>query len=291
MKKHLFGATCASITPMLQDGSVDYESVEKLLVYLVENGIHCLYPNGTNGESLSLTAEERFRIAELAVQAGKEKSVVYIQCGAATVEESYRHVEHTRKIGADGAGLMTPVFFPTDYAALQQYYKKALTLAKDLPVYVYNIPSRTGNDMPVKLFGELTNRFSNLLGMKYSSPDLMRLQEFLEAGTRKQDVLIGNDNLALPCLVLGGNGYVSGPCAVKPKLYTKLYSAFVDGNLQEAMQAQHDIRVFLNSIAGIPEIPAIKYMLSRKGIIRECVCRAPLRALTDEEKKILDDNL
>lgn len=104
-RKTLYGVVCASICPMNEDGSVDYASVRTLTRHLVDHGIHCLYPNGTNGESLSLTEDERRQIARIIAEENAGKAVLYIQCGAATVEESYRHVRFSREIGADGAGI------------------------------------------------------------------------------------------------------------------------------------------------------------------------------------------
>ena len=89
-RKTLYGVVCASICPMNEDGSVDYASVRTLTRHLVDHGIHCLYPNGTNGESLSLTEDERRQVARIIAEENAGKAVLYIQCGAATVEESYR---------------------------------------------------------------------------------------------------------------------------------------------------------------------------------------------------------
>ena len=287
--KHLYGMTCATITPMFADGSVDYESAKNLYRHLSQNGVHCLYPNGTNGESLSLSKEEREKLAQLCMEEAGGKSVVYIQCGASTVAESYAHVLHAKSIGADGAGLMTPVFFPVDEKGMEEYYSRALEMAEDFPLYVYNIASRTGNDVSAELFDHLCCRYPNLLGIKFSSPDLPRLVQYTKANAPKgSDALIGNDQLALACLSLGGKGYVSGPGAVFPKLFVSLYEAFRAGRLDEAMSIQKTITATLEGMKGIPEIPAIKYMLMRQGIIANDTCRAPLRALSDEEKKKLD---
>ena len=98
--KKLYGVVCASICPMHKDGSVDYEGVKRLTRHLVDNGIHCLYPNGTNGESLSLTREERFEVAKTVNAENAGAAVLYIQCGASSVEESYAGLPCRRRISA-----------------------------------------------------------------------------------------------------------------------------------------------------------------------------------------------
>lgn len=286
--KRLYGMTCAAITPMNEDKTLDLESARRLYRHLAEHGTHCLYPNGTNGESLSLTAEERKQIASVCLEANQGKCVVCIQCGAATVPESYELLRHAQEIGADGAGLMTPVFFPTDELSMESYYAQALSRFPDLPIYAYNIPSRTGNDLSPDLFGRLCVRFENLYGVKYSAPDLTRIQQYVHAASRETDVLIGFDPLALPCLTLGGKGFVSGPGAVFTDCDVGLYQAFCAGDLPKAMQYQELCRDYLAQMSGMPEIPAIKYLLKRLGIIACDACREPLRPLTDAEKRRLD---
>lgn len=287
--KLLKGVVCANITPMMPDGSVDFESVARLCEHLNQSRIHCLYPNGTNGESLSLTFEERTKIAETIVKTNANRATVYIQCGASTVAESYENVRVAKRIGADGAGLMTPVFFPMDEEAMRQYYVTMLDEVRDLPIYVYNIFTRTGNDVSPALLGELMNAYPNLYGIKFSYPDTDRIHAYANApANRKADALIGSDGLAKKCIASGGCGWVSGPAAIIPEVHVGLYDAIMAGNEAEAEKYQKAIVDFMSSIAGIPEIPAIKYLLVKMGVIAHDTCRAPFRALTDAEKATLD---
>lgn len=287
--KKLYGVVCASVTPMQADGTVDYEGVRALTDHLARNGIHCLYPNGTNGESLSLTETERKQVAQAVLEANDGRCVVYVQCGAATVPESYAHVRHAKAIGADGAGLMTPVFFPTDDASLEWYYDGILSETGDFPVYAYNIPSRTGNDLSPAVLGRLMSRHPALLGVKYSAPDILGVTRYVSCCEgRSADALIGCDMLALACVAAGGKGWVSGPAAVFPEMHAMLYDLICAGKTDEARRVQNALSDAMADIAGIPEIPAIKYMLMKLGVIRCDACRAPLRPLTDAEKARLD---
>lgn len=287
--KRLKGVVCATVTPMLPDGSVDYKSLERFCKFLNLKGIHCLYPNGTNGESLSLSFEERSKIAESIVKTNAGRAAVYIQCGAATVQESYENVRVARRCGADGAGLMTPVFFAVDEAAMLRYYETILDEITDFPMYVYNIFTRTGNDFSVALLQQLMNKYPNLYGIKFSYPDVDRIRAYVQApNDRKADALIGCDPLASKCFAAGGSGWVSGPAAVFAKLHTELYQALLANDAVGIDKNQQAIVDVMNEIAGIPEIPAIKYLLMKQGVIDHDVCRAPFRPLTDGEKKRLD---
>lgn len=287
--KRLHGVVCATVTPMQSNGDIDTDSAKALYRYLADAGIHCLYPNGTNGESLSLSEQERKTIARLAVEHNAGRQTVYIQCGAATVQESYRQVQYAKEIGADGAGLMTPVFFPVDEPAMEQYYAAALEEVADFPIYMYNIPSHTGNDLSPAVLGRLMDRYPSLYGIKYSAADLIRLSAYVHAPqTRLADVLIGCDRLAACCMLSGGVGWVSSPAAIFPKPFVSLYQQYQAGHLEEMKKAQEAISAFSNRLNHIPEIPAVKYVLKKMGIIRCDTVRRPLRPLTETEKQTLD---
>ena len=288
-KRKLYGVVCASVCPMHADGSVDFEGVRRLTRHLVDSGIHCLYPNGTNGESLSLTAAERQKIAQTIHEENSERAVLYVQCGAGTVKESYEHVRASAALGVDGAGLMTPVFFPMDDAAMALYFDEILNEVTDFPLYAYNIPTRSGNDLAPKMLGALMERHPNLLGVKYSYPDVLRLERYADCcRSRRASVLVGNDSLATACMMAGGDGWVSGPAAVFPKRHVRLYEALKAGRFEEAAKWQVRIRRTADSMADIPEIPAIKYMLMQMGVVGCDFCRPPFRPLTAEEKSRLD---
>lgn len=289
MNKKLQGVVCASVCPMNEDGSIDYEGVKRLTRHLVDSGIHCLYPNGTNGESLSLTREERFKVAETVHAENAGKAILYIQCGSSSVEESYAHVRHSAALGVDGAGLMNPVFFQADEQAQHLYFDRILNEMGNFPIYAYNIPTRSSNDMSPKLLGDLASRHPNLYGIKYSYTDIIRMERYVDCCPgRHVSVLVGNDSLAIACYMIGGDGWVSGPSAVFPKRHVQLYEALRAMDLEKARTIQYRIMRTADEMSDIPEIPAIKYMLVRMGVIDHDVCRMPLRPLTDAEKARLD---
>lgn len=292
MEKRMRGVVIPMITPMNEDGSVDYESLSRFTEYLLGSGVDALYPNGTNGESLLLSEEERQRCAETVIKTAAHKIPVFIQSGAMTTAETVSHVRHAVKNGADGAGVMSPAFFPMDEAALYGYYRKVLEAAgTDFPVYIYNIPGCTTNDVKPGLLKKLMGEYANVAGIKYSVPDLMRIEDYLNAPERTPDVLIGCDSLFLQCLVTGGKGTVTGPGAIFHERFTRLYRQFREGDVEGAMKTQRQIVKTDREMAGIPGIPGLKALLRMRGIIRCDACREPLRKLTAEEYRVLQQVL
>lgn len=287
-EKRMKGVVIAAITPMNADGTVDYQGVEAFAEYLVNAGVNCLYPNGTNGESLLLTREEREKIAAIMVRVSNGRVPVFIQCGAMSTAEAASHAQHAVKIGADGIGIMTPAFFTMDDEGLFQYYRDIVApLPKDFPVYIYNIPSCTGNDVSPALLKRLLNAFPNIKGIKFSKPDLMRLEDYKLQADRCPDLLIGCDSLFVQCLTIGGTGEVSGPGAVFHERFTRLYRQYSAGDLAGAILTQQQIVKTDRELAAIPGIPALKTMLMLRGVIKCDACRAPLRPLSADEVETL----
>lgn len=286
--KALFGLVCATITPMDKDGALDEASLGKLCGYLAECGVHGIYPNGTNGEGLLLSAAERRRIAGLWVENNAGRMSAYIQCTAVTVEETASHMAHAEKISADGVGVMTPVFFHQDDSAMEQYYDGLMAaVGSGFPVYIYNIPSHANNDLSPAVLGRLMQRHANIRGIKFSAPDLMRLEDYLICCGRSVDALIGCDSLFMQCLVTGGVGTVSGPGMVFAKRFVKLYNQCRAGDYAGARETQFRIVKTDRALSAIPGIPAIKTMLAMQGIIANDTCRKPFRPVTADEKKVL----
>lgn len=291
-KKRLFGVVIPTITPMNEDGSIDERSLADFTDYLVKAGVNCLYPNGTNGESLLLAKEEREKIAEIMVEANAHRLPVFIQCGSMTTAETASHVRHAEKIGADGVGVMSPAFFPMDEESLFQYFSDVISNApQTFPVYIYNIPGCTTNDVKPALLGRLMDKFPNVAGIKYSCPDLMRVEDYLLCADRTPDLLIGCDSLFLQCLMTGGVGTVTGPGAIFHERFNRLYRQFEEGDFKGAAITQQQIVKTDRALAGIPGIPALKSLLKMRGIIKNDTCRGPLRKLTKDEYSVLEREL
>lgn len=288
-EKRLFGVVIPTITPMNEDGSIDERSLAEFTEYLVKAGVDGLYPNGTNGEGLLLTREDRDRVTEIMVKENNHRLSTFIQCGSMTTEETASHAKHAVKIGADGVGVMSPAFFSMDDESLFKYYSDVISgLPEDFPVYVYNIPGCTTSDVTPALLDRIMKAFPNVAGIKYSSPNLIRVEDYLTQTERYPDLLIGCDSLFLQCLITGGVGTVTGPGSIFHERFTRLYRQYKEADYAGAAATQKQIVKTDRELDGIPGIPALKALLKMRGIIRTDVCRAPLRALTKDEYKTLE---
>lgn len=287
--KKMYGIVCANVTPMHANGEVDYESLRSLVDNMADNGIHCVYPTGTNGEGILLSCEEQHTIAKTVIEQNAGRMLAFIQCTTVKWEDTMKNITYACENGADGVGVMTPIFYKADDSAMVEYYREACAAAQGKPVYLYNISKYTNNDVSPKAFGQIIDENPNAMGIKYSNSDIARIQDYLRAPkVRKAEALIGADSLILSSLAAGCVGEVSGPACVFPKWYVGAYEEFKKGNFEQALEYQNKIVANSRSIKPVPQIPAIKAMLKMKGIISNDTCRRPFRPLTTEEYRMLD---
>ncbi len=283
MKKVMIGTVCATITPFTKDGAVDYASLKSFCRYLGNTEIDCLYPLGTNGEGITLSQDEKKNIIDVYMQELGGKKPVSIQCGGATLKDTLEIVAYAKASGADAAGIITPYFFNQSERALYDYYSAIAKAAEGFPLYIYNIPPNSNDDIAPETVAKLAAEFDNIVGIKYSFPNLMRIQDYIRA-KEGFDVLIGCDRLFLPTLSLGGAGTVSGPAVIYDKLFSKIYHLAQQGDYAGALEVQRKIEQQDRELACYPGIPLLKIFLKKNGIIAEDTCRAPFQSISLAEQ-------
>jgi len=287
MNKCLNGIVCANITPFEKNGSVDYESLKNLTIYLANSGIDAIYPSGTNGEGLALSVDERKKITQTMVEAADGRISIAIQCGTQTLNDTKDLIQNAKDEGAAAAGVVTPFFFKLSQEAIIEYYSNLFESVKNFPIYVYNIPSHTNNDILPKSIAKLAEKYENFAGIKYSHPDILRIAEYISVKPEGFDALIGCDRLIYPAAKVGSVGTVSGPAAIFPELFSDLWQSIKDKNDNEALRLQRIICENDIALEKYQSIPLLKIYLKKMGIIKETICRIPFeKVLKAEEDEI-----
>jgi len=265
--KHLEGINPAILTLFNEDYSVDYEGMEALLDFLMDAEVNGVYVCGTTGEFPLLALEERKKIAETVVNHVKGKITVYVHIGGITTGDAIELAKHACACGADGIGAVPPYYYSYSEDELVEHFSKiANALPSDFPVYLYNIPQRTGNWIKPSLFVKLAESCPNIVGIKDSSGSLTTVMEYLLA-FREKDVTIieGADEQLLSGLSAGCKGSVSGNANVFPEVFVKLWREFKENKLKEARETQLTI-VKISQILKYGNIPLLKYALKLRGI-------------------------
>ncbi len=287
--KQLYGITIPLVTPFLQNGQVYYEGLAQLTDMLIEKGVDCLYPCGTTGEMLRLSLEERMKVAETVIKTAGGRATTFVHCGCMNQEDTVTLLQHARAAGADGAGVVTPVFFRQNNRELEEYFVAVAGSVSDFPVYLYNIPQCASNDLPVETVKRIRQRSANVVGLKYSWPDINRTIDYINIGDGFS-VLHGCDRAMISMLAAGCRGTVSGVAGVFPEPFIAAYKAYQEKRLEEAMRLQKVCVRFVDALKGGCNMSYFKEGLKLRGIDAGHM-RRPQLDIQDSKKEKLKAEL
>ncbi len=233
------GSIVALITPF-KEGEVDYESLGKLIDFHVDNGTDAILVCGTTGESPTLTFEEHDSVVEFAVKHAKGRIKVIAGTGANATHEAVHLTAHAKEVGADGALLVVPYYNKPTQEGLFQHFS---TVAKevDIPIIIYNIPSRTGVEISVDTMYRLVSENPNIVGSKESVGNMDRISELVRRLGDGFSVLSGDDSLTLPMMAIGAKGVISVANNIMPREIKDLTSSALEGNFKKARKIHLDL--------------------------------------------------
>lgn len=234
------GAYTAMVTPLDRDGIVDEEGLRENVKFQIEKGIHGLVPMGTTGECATLSYEEHNRVTEITVDAAGGKVPVLAGTGSNSTWEAIMLTEHAKEVGADGALIIVPYYNKPTQAGQYQHYKK-ITEEVDIPIVIYNIPSRTGVNMEPETVARLAD-IENIVGIKEASNNMEQIMRIIDL-TRGKDfsVISGEDSWTFTILGLGGIGVISVASNIVPDRIAKLVDTFMAGDLETSRRMHFEL--------------------------------------------------
>jgi len=229
------GVLPAIITPFKRNPSMslDIPGLENNIGFLLSCGIHGIVPCGSTGESATLTFEEHEKVIKVTVDKINGKIPVLAGTGSNNTAEAIKLTKAAKDIGADGVLVISPYYNKPNRAGLIKHYTKLADL--DIPVVVYNVPGRTGQNLEPDLIAELAQH-PNIVGVKEASGNIGQISRIIEE-TQDEDfaVISGDDNITLPIMALGGAGVISVAANVDPKRMVAMYDAMQHGDYQKAL--------------------------------------------------------
>ncbi|MCL2853252.1 MAG: dihydrodipicolinate synthase family protein [Defluviitaleaceae bacterium] len=264
--KKLYGVTTAMVTPITSDNKVDHGALADLTRMLVSKGVNCLYPCGTTGEMFRLSVAERKAVLETVVKASEGKVTVYSHCGAMNQEDTIELVRHAKDSGADGVGVVTPIFFIQNRRELEEYFVAVADSVPGFPVYLYSIPQLAMNDLPAEVAANIAKRCDNVIGIKYSYPDIILTTDYCNIKDGDFSVLQGCDRAMVGFMAAGCDGTVSGISGVFPEPFVAAYKAYAEGDLPKAQKLQKICVKFCDVLKRGANMSYYKEALKMRGI-------------------------
>ncbi|SIQ49924.1 MULTISPECIES: 4-hydroxy-tetrahydrodipicolinate synthase [Acidiphilium] len=272
------GSLVALITPMQADGSIDEAALENFIEWQITEGTHGLVPVGTTGESPTLSHDEHKRVVELTIRIAAKRVPVIAGAGSNATAEAINLAQHAQSVGADGVLVVTPYYNKPTQDGLILHYT-AIADAIDIPVIIYNIPSRSVIDMSVATMAKLA-KHRNIAGVKDATANLSRPLHTTATCGPDFCQLSGEDHTALAFLAAGGHGCISVSANIAPRLCAELHNAWQRGDVAAAMAIQSRL-LPLHDAMFVETNPApAKYAASLLGYGTPD-CRLPLAPLSE----------
>lgn len=239
------GAMPALITPFTKDNRIDREGLQRNIAFVEDGGVSGIVPCGTTGESATLSALEHEEVIDIAVECSKVP--VIAGTGSNNTEEALQFTKHAADAGVDGVLLISPYYNKPNSAGLLAHFTK-IAKAVDVPMILYNVPSRTGQDMPVEVIAELA-KIENIVGIKEASGNVGKVSQIIET-TLDEDfvVLSGEDGLTLPILSVGGRGVISVAANIVPDKMSRMVNAALSGDYETARKIHFEVSPLIRAL-------------------------------------------
>ena len=279
-----------TITPFDEEGKIDPEGIKAHFDFLIKAGVRDFYVLGTTGEVFLMDKKERKKVAELIVEYVGDRGNIFVQVGSISTKEACDLARHAESIGAAGIGAVTPFYFNVSQLEMENYYLAiAKSVSADFPVYLYNLPGCTTNDLLPETVSKLA-AIENIVGIKNSMKDILRLSQLIDETPDDFDVIIGADPILMPAILYGAKGSVSGNANVFPEIFLEFYQAIKENNFEKARQKQIAIRHIATVLKDGANLAYFKQALSYRGF-KPSFTRKPLSGLNSVEKDILNNEV
>jgi len=279
------GCATALVTPFLPDGTLDEDALIRLIQLQMKSGMDALVLLGTTGEPCTLSMQERERVISIGMEAVHGKIPIIVGTGTNDTRRAIEYAKQAKRLGAQGQLSVTPYYNKTTQTGLIRHYNAILS-ACELPMILYNVPSRTGLHIAVETAAELALH-PLICGIKEASGNVSVTAEIMERTNRQLPIYCGNDDLIVPLMALGAQGAISVCSNIVPLQTRELTLACLNNHFDEASGAQQKLLPLIQALfSQVNPIP-VKAALSMMGLIHDEL-RLPLTPLDQLHRSRLE---
>ena len=273
------GAFVAIVTPFI-NGQVDEQGLVDLIEFHIANGTNGIVPCGTTGESATMSHEEHHRVVALTVKTVNGRVPVVAGSGSNSTSEAIDLTRHARDAGVDGVLMVSPYYNKPSQEGLYQHYK-AVAEEVDVPIILYNVPSRTSSNILPQTVRRLA-QIDNIVGIKEATADLIQISEVIRLCPDDFSVLSGDDFTSMPTVLIGGTGVISVTSNVAPRHMADMMEAALAGNVAKAKEMHFKLfPLFQAMFYDTNPVPA-KKTLELMGKIKSGTPRLPLCSISGD---------
>ena len=273
------GAFVAIVTPFI-DGQLDEQGLVDLIEFHIASGTHGIVPCGTTGESATMSHDEHHRVVELTVKTVNDRVPVVAGSGSNSTSEAIELTRFAREAGVDGVLMVSPYYNRPSQEGLYQHYK-AVAEAVDVPIILYNVPSRTSSNVLPATVARLA-AIDNIVGIKEATGSLNQVSEVIMLCPKDFAVLSGDDFTSMATVLVGGTGVISVTSNVAPRDMADMMEAALAGDLAKANELHYKLFPLMQAMFYDPNPVPAKATLQLMGKIRSGTPRLPLCSMNDE---------
>ena len=285
----LKGSIPPIVTP-IKEGSVDYDAYSRLVEFQVNEGSHGILVNGTTAEPSTLTAKERNKLVDIAMETVNQQLPVIAATGSQSYEETKFLTQHAVKAGVDALLIVTPYYIKPPQRGLIEYYLK-LANQHETPWMIYHIPGRTAINVTLETMLKLRSKSQTFVGMKHAVNDLGFVTECLAGLGKDFKIFVGLEELSFPMMAIGACGLMNAVGNLRPKILSDMCEAIWEKDMDRG-QKLHQQLLEINQAVFYDTNPIpIKYMMKRLGIMPNNEHRLPMVSATKELEQKLDNVL
>jgi 4-hydroxy-tetrahydrodipicolinate synthase len=287
--RRITGSIVALVTPLHEDGSVDYPTLRKLIDWHIAEGTDCIGVVGTTGESPTVNVDEHCEIIRVSVEQAKGRVPIMAGCGANSTAEAIELARFAKKVGADCQLQVVPYYNKPTQEGQYQHFKAIAEAVGDLPMVLYNVPGRTVADMAHDTVLRLA-QLPGIVGIKEATGNIERAQWLIREAPKSFSIYSGDDPTAVALMLCGGHGNISVTANVAPRQMHELCVAAMAGDVQRAMEIQFKLMPLHKQLFIEPNPIPVKWALQRLG---RCggTLRLPMTPLTAANQPVVEGAL
>ena len=278
------GSIVALVTPMHDDGSVDYVALAKLVEFHIDNGTRAIVSVGTTGESATLSHEEDAEVTRKVIECAKGRIPVIAGTGSNSTSEAISLTAEAKQAGADACLVVAPYYNRPPQEGMYQHFK-AIAEAVDVPIILYNVPKRTSSDIETETVSRLS-KIDNIIGIKDATSDLSRVKPMKQACGEDFILLSGEDTSFCEYIFEGGHGVISVAANVAPAQTQRVCESALIGNMDQARLENKDLEPLFTALGCDTNPIPVKWALHEMGFIGHGI-RLPLIKLPEEKRAVV----
>ena len=279
------GTGVALVTPFRKEGGVDYNALQKLVEFQIDNGVNYLVVQGTTGESVTLNEDEKQAILEFVIDINKKRLPIVLGVGGNNTASVVNQMNKFNHYSIDAYLSVSPYYNKPPQKGIIAHYKE-IANSTDKPIILYNVPGRTSSNMSSETTLELAHSVSNIIAVKEASGNLEQIMEIISRKPNDFLVISGDDALTLPHIACGGDGVISVVANAFPKRFSSMVSHALMGELEKARSFHYELFPIIQQLFADGNPGGIKYVLKLINIGEDHM-RLPLVNINDETAKKL----